>query len=193
MTEKLLDILTTDCCRDFAAAWDRWRGDKFAPRRRDLAIGDIARHLAWLSILDVRSPEEMIFRLVGTAINATRGREFTNMSLRDLSRDQDWPKRSQLNWALVGQPCGLYFRVLFEYTIGPAVWTEYLVLPVLADDDGAPRQIFTIRQPLEDVRLQLPQLQTDYNEIGIDNRYIDVGAGVPDGSTLPEDLPPINF
>ncbi|MEQ8816441.1 MAG: PAS domain-containing protein [Thalassobaculum sp.] len=189
--ERLSDLLVTPTCRDFVQAWLRWRGDATVPRRGQIALSDIARHLHWLSVLEVRSAEEMIFRLVGTAINASRGRELTGTSLKDLSRPEDWPRRSLINLALAGRPCGLYFRVLFEYSVGGPVFSEYVCLPVFADEEGAPPQLFTIRQPVENVALKLPQLDPAYNRVGDDNRFVDLGAGVPDSDMLPVPLPPL--
>lgn len=189
--ERLRDILVTPACRDFVHAWIRWRGDAVAPRREQIELGDIARHLRWLSVLEVRSAEEMVFRLVGTAINATRGRELTGASLRDLSHPLDWPRRSRTNVAIAARPCGIAFRVRFEYSVGAPVYSEYVCLPVLPDADGAPRQLFTIREPEQDVSLRLPQLQATYNAVGERNRFVDIGAGVPDIALLPVPLPPI--
>lgn len=191
--ERLLDLLTTPACRDFVEAWLRWRGGAVVPRRGQIELADVARHLHLLSVLEVRSAEEMVFRLVGTAINASRGRELTGTSLKDLSRPQDWPRRSRINVALAGRPCGLYFRVLFEYSIGGPVHSEYVCLPVFADDDGAPAQLFTIRQPVENVALKLPQRDPVYNQVGDDNRFVDLGAGVPESEMLPVPLPPLTL
>ena len=68
---------------------------------------------------------------------------------------------------------------------------EYVCLPVFSDHDGAPTQLFTIRQPVEDVVLRLPQLDPVYNPVGDDNRFVDVGAGVPDPAMLPVPLDPL--
>ncbi len=188
---RLRDILVTPACREFVDAWLVWRGDAVAPRRDQISLADVARHLHWLSVLEVRSAEEMVFRLVGSAINATRGRELTGASLKDLSRPEDWPRRSQINMALAGLPCGLYFRVLFGYSVGPPVYSEYVCLPVFAQSDDAPRQLFTIRQPVENVALKLPQLDPVYNQVGEDNRFVDIGAGVAAIEMLPVPLPPL--
>ncbi|MCR9257776.1 MAG: PAS domain-containing protein [Alphaproteobacteria bacterium] len=193
MTDALTDLLETDVCRDFVTAYRAARRDKVMPNRDDFDIAAIARHLKWLSVLKVVHADEMTFRLVGTAVNQTRGRELTGTSLKDLSRPDDWPGRSRINMALVGHPCGLYFRVLFDYSIGPPVYTEYVCLPFAIDDDCCAGQLFTIREPLEDVTLKLPQSQAVYNEVGEDNRFIDLGAGVPDPSLLPVPLPPLSL
>lgn len=192
-SERLLDRLVTPACREFLQAWLRWRGGAVAPRRDQLALDDIARHLRWLSVLEIRSAEEQRFRLVGTAINATRGRELTGVNLKDLSRPEDWPRRSSINLALAGRPCGLYFRVLFRYSLGPPVPSEYVCLPVFAADDALPRQLFTMREPIEDITLRLPQLDPVYNQVGDDNRFVDLGAGVPDAAMLPVPLPPLTL
>ena len=52
--ELLSDRLVTPACRDFVAAWVGWRGDAVAPRRASIDLGTIARHLHWLSVLEVR-------------------------------------------------------------------------------------------------------------------------------------------
>lgn len=187
--QRLRDLVKTRACRDFVEAWLRWRGEALAPRRGRIELAEIARHLRWLSVLDIHSAEEQVFRLVGTAINATRGRELTGTNLKDLSRADDWPRRSAINLALAGQPCGLYFKVLFDYSVGPSTFSEYVCLPVFPDRAGAPVQLFTIREPMEDVSLRLPQLMAKYNHVGEDNRFVDLGAGVPDASLLPEPLP----
>jgi hypothetical protein len=193
MTTALLDVLETPCCRDFATAWMRWRGDEMVPRRRDIELSEIAQYLGWLSVLEVQSADEMVFRLVGTAINETRGQELTGRTLRSLSHAEDWPARSRSNMEIVGHPCGLYFRVLFDYTIGSSAYTEYLCLPVFADADGASGQVFSIRQPVEDVSLRLPQVQQDYNEFGEDNCFVDLGNGTPDSKLLGQNNPPLKL
>lgn len=183
---RLLDTLTTAACIDFTRAWLEWRGDALLPHRGQVQLEQIARHLRWLSVMEIRSTEEMIFRVVGTAINDTRGRELTGTNLKDLSRAEDWPKRSAINWELAHRPAGLTFRILFEYTIGPPVHSEYVCLPVLADTPDAPTQLFTIREPVEDVSLCLPQLDARYNHVGDGNRFVDLGNGTPDLALLPE-------
>lgn len=185
---RLLDTLTTQACLDFTRAWLEWRGDAVAPHRGQLKLEQVARHLRWLSVMEIRSTEAMIFRLVGTAINDTRGRELTGTNLKDLSRPQDWPKRSAINWALATLPAGLTFNVLFEYSLGPPVYSEYVCLPVFADEPGAPPQLFTIREPVEDVSLCLPQLEARYNHVGEGNRFVDLGNGTPPLDLLPEPI-----
>jgi len=185
---RLLDALTTPACLAFTEAWLEWRGDAVAPHRGQLDLDRIARHLRWLSVLEVRSPEEMIFRLVGTAINDTRGRELTGANLKDLSRAEDWPRRSAINWDLATRPAGITFRVLFEYSLGPPVHSEYVCLPVFAEEPGAPTQLFTIREPVVDVSLNLPQRETAYNHVGEGNRFVDLGNGTPPLDLLPEPI-----
>lgn len=186
-----MDLLETQCCRDFALAWNLWRGEAIAPRRRNLSLEDIARWLPLLSVLEICSEQEQVFRLVGSDINAARGRELTGATLRELSRPEDWPARARVNAAMAAQPCGITFRALFRYSIGDDSVSEYLCLPVYADDPSAPVQLFTIRQPLRNVALQLPQRDPETNPVGIDNRFVDIGAGVPALGLLPLPLPPV--
>ncbi|MDF1791119.1 MAG: PAS domain-containing protein [Thalassobaculaceae bacterium] len=185
---RLLDQLSTPACIGFTQAWLEWRGEAVAPHRGQLRLEQIAQHLRWLSVMEVRSPEDMVFRLVGTAINDTRGRELTGTTLKDLSLAKDWPRRAAITWAVASHPAGLTHRVLFEYTLGPPVYSEYVCLPVFSETPGTPVQVFTIREPVEDVSLTLPQLKTAYNHVGEGNRFIDIGAGVPSADLLPEPI-----
>lgn len=163
------------------------------PNRADVRLEEIVRWLPWLSVLEVRSREEQVFRLVGTAVNESRGRELTGVTLRELSRPEDWPARSLVNAEMVVRPCGITFRALFRYTFGRDAISEYLCLPVAADDPSAPVQLFTIRQPLRTVTLQFPQLDPETNPVGDDNRFVDIGAGVPDLALLPTPLEPVHL
>lgn len=193
MAASLMGLLETPCCRDFAAAWNRWRGTAVAPRRADVRLEEIARWLPLLSVLEIRSREEQVFRLVGTQINEARGRELTGTTLKELSRPEDWPARSLVNAEMAAKPCGITFRALFRYSVGADAESEYLCLPVFANDPAAPVQLFTIRQPLRDVTLQLPQLDAETNPVGDGNRFVDLGAGVPDSALLPEPIPPVSL
>lgn len=190
---RLLGLLSTPACIDFTQAWLSWRGDALAPHRGQLRLEQIAQHLRWLSVMEIRSPEDMVFRLVGTAINDTRGRELTGTTLKDLSAAEDWPRRSAITWALASQPAGLTYRVLFDYTLGPPVYSEYVCLPVFSETPGAPTQLFTIREPVEDVSLALPQLKTKFNHVGEGNRFIDIGAGSPAIDLLPEPIATVSI
>lgn len=191
MTEPLSGVLETRCCRAYAEAWNRWRGDAIAPKRSDVRLEDIKRWLPLISVLEIRSEQEQVFRLVGTKINEARGRELTGTSLKDLSRPEDWPARARVNAAMAAQPCGVTFRVVFRYSFGNDTVSEYLCLPVYPDDPMAPTQLFTIREPLRDVTIQFPQLDPETNPVGDDNRFVDIGAGVPDLSLLPHPLQPV--
>ncbi|MBO6560792.1 MAG: PAS domain-containing protein [Nisaea sp.] len=193
MSEPLLSILETPCCRDFAEAWNRWRGSAVAPKRADIRLEEIACWLSLLSVLEIRSREEQVFRLVGTQINEARGRELTGTTLKELSRPEDWPARSRVNEAMAVQPCGITFRANFRYSVGEDAVSEYLCLPVFANAPGAPVQLFTIRQPMRNVSMQFPQLDPEKNPVGDDNRFVDIGAGVPDLALLPEPIPPVSL
>lgn len=62
---------------------------------------------------------------------------------------------------------------------------------MFADEDGSPAQLFTIRQPVENVAQKLPQLDPAYTQVSDDNRFVELGAGVPDSDMLPVPLPPL--
>ncbi len=79
--------LATDRYPDLSrmrAYWQSKRGQRFAPRRADIDPGDLVPFLPRLLLADVqRDPLEFRYRLVGTAICAVHGAEFTGKSPRD--------------------------------------------------------------------------------------------------------------
>jgi hypothetical protein len=79
--------LTTDRYPDLSrmlAYWESKRGQRFAPRRADIDPAELVAFLPRLLLADVqRDPLEFRYRLVGTAICAMHGAEFTGKSPRD--------------------------------------------------------------------------------------------------------------
>ena len=106
---QLMDDIRRRECRRFAHAWQGWRGGNLVPQRHNVHIEDIANLLHLVSVIEIVSPHEANFRLVGTA----------------------------------------------------------------------PRQLFAISMPLEDVRLEGPTEESDQLPLPEGFQFIDIGAGVP--------------
>ena len=72
-----VEALMSGDSRHLLAAWKRWRGEHLLPHRRDMDLVSIARLMPRLVLLDVFSPQRMIFRLAGTEIESIAGMRLT--------------------------------------------------------------------------------------------------------------------
>lgn len=71
----------------FASLWSYWRearGDRLLPDSRDIDFTRLASVLPDVSVLEVFSPEEVRYRLVGSDIVARFGGELTGVNLLDV-------------------------------------------------------------------------------------------------------------
>ena len=71
------------------AYWNDVRGDRLAPRRFDIEPSQIGTVLAETFILECSEPHAFIYRLAGTKICDTFGREFRGLNFLETFRDED--------------------------------------------------------------------------------------------------------
>ncbi|QPC88729.1 PAS domain-containing protein [Mesorhizobium sp. NBSH29] len=69
--------------------WDRLRADRIAPLRTDIEPADIKKLLADTFILEKDARGEAVFRLAGTRLCATYGRELKGFSFISLWKEKD--------------------------------------------------------------------------------------------------------
>lgn len=102
----LLSTLNNSDCRPLVAAWLRWRGDALVPCRDQLDLAQIKRELAMVSMLELKSPDEVLVRVSGSGITPFKGVDLTGTNLRDLTPKAAWPVRSYRLLSVVRHPCG---------------------------------------------------------------------------------------
>ena len=173
----------------FIHAWNRWRGDRMLPSRRDFDLGSIKRLLPRVILLEIRSPTEVAFRLAGTWITRVLGVELTGRNYLDVGNPADRQERADLLFAEVAQPCGAVMIYPMHYASGRAAPVEVISAPVLGDQPTDPPMVFALltelaasgyAEPLAaEVARQLPT--------GRQLRFFDIGAGTPD---IPPYSPP---
>ena len=80
--------------------WNRLRGARPAPRRTEIEPSDIKTLLADTFILEKDARGEAVFRLAGTRICATYGRELKGFSFTSLWREKDQRLMARLAWSV---------------------------------------------------------------------------------------------
>ena len=191
---QLLDIIRTGECRSLAKAWQRWRGGNLLPRRADMHISEITPILPGITIMELRSTEELILRLAGTKIAETLGIELTGCNYLDFAAPPDRARRGERAMWQGRQPCGAHFLLPIPFSSGRVVLSEVLSLPARPNQDGEAMQLITMNCALDDTGLHLPATNPDRFSMADEFRFVDIGAGTPDaalalGESLPALLP----
>ena len=176
---QLIDDIRRRECRRFAHAWQSWRGGSLVPQRHNVHIEDIANLLHLVSVIEIVTSHEANFRLAGTALCQAMGIELTGLNYFDFTTPEERDARAARTCHLVDHPCGSHFLFPILYRTGRTVPTENLTFPVWPDNPEAPRQLFAISMPLEDVRLEGPTEESDQLPLPEGFQFIVIGAGVP--------------
>jgi hypothetical protein len=140
-------------CRPFVDAWLRWRGDALVPSRAQLDLNQIKRELAMVSLIEIKSPDEVRIRVAGSGLTPFQGFDPTGLNLADLTPKPDWPLRRYRLQSLVNHPCGgvlmhearqggvlLHAVAMLALPLLPAVADgdpQVLLLTVRTDEGGA--------------------------------------------------------
>lgn len=185
---ELLDTIRTAECRSLAKAWQRWRDGNLLPRRDHIKIGEIKRLLPGITILELHSADELIFRLAGTMITETLGIELTGRNYLDFAPKKDRARRGGRAMAQGRQPCGALFLLPIPFPSGRVVPTEVLSLPCLPKNDGEPIQLITMNCALDSTTLLSPAANPERFSTANEFRFVDIGAGTPDASSGLADL-----
>ena len=104
-----------------------------------MQIEKIAPLISHITIIDVLSPERMIFRLTGTAIDEQAGIDPTGINGLDIMPPEQRPLRSRRLWQMAETPCAGLF--IYENRLQ---WIDGLVsagvsVPVRSDGDDSGR------------------------------------------------------
>jgi hypothetical protein len=114
--------------------WNRLRGDRPAPRRTEIEPADIKAMLADTFILERDSRGDAVFRLAGTRLCATFGRELKGFAFASLWSHADQKLAARLSTESLADKC--VSVATFEGTTGQGrlLGFELLLLPL---DGGA--------------------------------------------------------
>jgi hypothetical protein len=117
--------------------WNRLRGKRPAPSRAEIEPADIRQHLADTFILERDARGQSIFRLAGTRVCATYGRELKNFAFASLFGPHDLTLVTKLINAAYEQksPCLIGFEG--RSVGGRRTGFEALLLPLHAEGESA--------------------------------------------------------
>ena len=165
--------------RQFIEAWLRWRGEALLPRRGQIELGAIKALLPMVAMLEIKGPDEVRYRVVGTRITEQLGFDPTGRNYAEFTAREEWPVRSYRLRQMATRPCGgaLHYE---ETTELQRIAIAHLTLPLLPDMPSGSPLLLSHIEPLE----PLPHPEDDRLErlMRLPDRFtfVDIGAGVPD-------------
>lgn len=182
-----VEALMSADSRHLLAAWKSWRSagsnkSDMLPHRRDMDLVSIARLMPRLVLLDVFSPQRMIFRLAGTEIENITGLRLTGRDHILMAHPEQRASRSRLLWGAATQPCGaLAFHTITHPDSGRILQIETFVLPILPDDatntGGAPIQLIGLAAGLPVLEAG-SHVTRPLEYAGATQHFVDLGSGV---------------
>ena len=168
--------LKTDPCTRLLAYWDALRGDRLLPLRSEIDPAALVAILPYVSIVEVRDPDTMVYRLCGTALRDIMGIEATGLNMLDLAPPEGRRQRAYRNWVAATRPCATAYELNLTYSSGAIYAHEGVSLPVAPPEPGMPALLLRAFAPIPGViwynRREMPRAAGEY-----DFRFIDIGAG----------------
>jgi hypothetical protein len=163
----------------FLQAWLGWRQDRLVPRRADMDLRAIARVLERVTLFELRSPDEIMIRLAGTALRELVDLELTGRNFRDLTAPEQWPMRRARLISMSERPCAGFMNYRDAQPSGRVVVFEAVTVPLDADDAGKPRLLLSCSSLLAR-SFEVPQQEAPRTlDVADSFAFVDIGAGVP--------------
>ncbi|MDP6831067.1 MAG: PAS domain-containing protein [Alphaproteobacteria bacterium] len=137
---ELLDTGVDDALQQALDYWQRLRGERNMPARKDLNPADIPRLLPKLMLADVSDPEadskdpHIRFRLVGTEVVGRYGSELTGHRLSEIDYGSRADDVAALYRRAIDCAKPQFARIEFWQDHDRLIRTEHLLLPL--SDDG---------------------------------------------------------
>ena len=126
--------------------WDRKRGDRRMPARRDIEPTEIADLLPNIVLVDVeRDPLDFRYRLIGTAITARLARDYTGSSFSSLPHQQPGSRVWETAVRIIAEREPVFSDIPY---VGPDRWVRGYgdVYMPLSEDDDRVNMIFGVVQ-----------------------------------------------
>ena len=166
---------------DLLKAWQRWRGGDIMPRRSQIKTNDLPDLMRGMMLLEALAPDRFIFRFSGSLYQDIYGFDFTGMNYLEITEASVRELRSRRLWSLVEQPAGAAWTT-------PSVGGQDFIgisVPIAPDEPDTVLKIMQVVVPIMSVSglaAERRRRRQSHVEFSDQFRYLDIGAGKPDGS-----------
>jgi hypothetical protein len=164
--------------RQFFTVWNRWRGERPLPRRREIRLADLGPQADLHLMLEIRNRNQMLFVSAGRTVADYLGVDVIGADYLEVTPPENRRLRQLLTLEQLLQPCGFVQYYWLNYAGGALLPVELAGAPLSGDDSDIADYLMCCCTPLMDYR---PQGAADPESwsMGEGMRFIDVGFGIP--------------
>jgi hypothetical protein len=166
-------------CIGFLEVWQKWRGDNVVPVRSDVHPEDLGPVLPAIAILEIESPERVVFRLHASRVTAITGYDIKGLNLIDLAAPEERQIRIERYQNLRRQPCGMFTVQDVKLPNGKSFEVTALFLPVASTPGEPPNLVYVAQQITEPVTWDVQPSRPSF-PLAKQFSYVDIGCGLPD-------------
>mgnify|MGYP002725685955 CR=1 FL=1 len=177
--EKYAELLDhAPNCLALLAAWQRWRGGALLPSVDQVRPEELGKALNGLTIMDVHSPDRVIYRLVGNTHVQVFGEDLTGQDVGSVMVKEERNRRLKHLWDFVTVPCGAAAKMVYVRQSGGKTKTQLLIMPVLPRNSGVPKRLYLSMDVLDGLTSQPDPIVGPVKLLeGL--TYVDIGNGTP--------------
>ncbi|MBT6961267.1 MAG: PAS domain-containing protein, partial [Rhodospirillaceae bacterium] len=124
-----------DLFKTFEDHWRLLESDSLIPRLSEFLNRPIPILQPYVTILDLVSPNELTFRLVGTAITETFGMDATGQNILSFMPGEDGKILSDVAFQITSHPCGAKIGSDVATATGRAMTSESVGFPLLRKEN----------------------------------------------------------
>lgn len=158
------------------AYWHQLPRQDLVPDRRDFDPMALRPHLPMTGMLEHEAPGVWRMRVIGTEINRRAGRPMTGGNYLDHLPEHQRAAEDRRLAAALAQPCGL-LGVRDVVHASRLVYRSHILRLPLRDNAGRLRLLIAVSEEAAHSSAQAPAGTPPVSIV--DNRFIDLGAGVP--------------
>ena len=136
-----VDWVTPDA-KEFAYYWHSLDRDRVVPRRSSFDPTRISPLLSGIAIYEVKSRDEIIYRLAGTALVDRFGMEVTGKNFLDFWEGELREKAATAMHECVAKPCGMLSKLTGITEDGRVETSVAVGFPLLDENEACNRLVF---------------------------------------------------
>src|SRR3546814_12750200 len=111
--------------------------------RADMDLVSISRLMPRLAVIDVKAPDNALFRLAGTEIEHHFGERLTGRSYIRMVPAERQQRRGELLWRIATQPCAVGQHVACDWRPGRPGGMEGFGVPMQSGRASCRERVFT--------------------------------------------------
>ncbi|MBT3535208.1 MAG: PAS domain-containing protein [Rhodospirillaceae bacterium] len=166
-------------CQAFIAAWQMWRGTHMVPNLDDVRPEILGNAINGVSVVELLSPNDAVYRLVGNLHTEVMGREMAGTYLSEVTRPEEQKARMTRLWKIANTPCGVFVQLTVVRQSGVSDPVCRVILPVRPSEPTEPMRLYGAMDRHGEAKT-IDNVPADLISLAQNVDYIDISHGVPE-------------